>query len=209
MVNGKVLIGQSIHIKRRWYRYKTSLRRNKYKNPHLQHAWNKYGENNFGFEILCLCSPENLDEEEIKSIKEHQSTNEKFGYNLRDGGGGGSKFTEESKRRMSERQKGEKSPWFGKHHSEETKQKMRMAQTGKTMSEESRRKMSEWQKGSKHRSWGKHHSEETKKKMSECNKGEKCCWFGKKFSEETKQKMREARQRYLAKAKSFQSLAQL
>ena len=33
-----------------------SLRRGDHKNPHLQHAWNKYGEDNFEFSILEICS---------------------------------------------------------------------------------------------------------------------------------------------------------
>lgn len=37
-------------------------------------------------------------------------------------------FSKEWKRKMSEAQKGEKHPMYGKHHSEETKEKMRKAQ---------------------------------------------------------------------------------
>ena len=53
---------------------------------------------------------------------------------------------------------------FGKHHSEETKQKMSGAQ-----------------KGEKNGMYGKHHSEEAKKKMSEAKKGENNQNFGKKY----------------------------
>ena len=75
-----------------------------------------------------------------------------FGYNIQNGGNV-NKHTEESKRKMSEAQKGEKSHMYGKHPSEETK-----------------RKMSEAQKGENHPFYGKHHTEESKRKMSEARK---------------------------------------
>ena len=85
------------------------------------------------------------------------------------------KPSEETKKKMSEANKGEKGPNYGKHLSEETKKKLSEAQIGKHISEETKKKMSEAQKG-------KHLSEETKKKLSEANKG-------KKRSEETKNKI--------------------
>ena len=41
------------------------------------------------------------------------------------------KHSEESKRKMSEWQKGKKAFWYGKHHSEETKRKISEAKKGK------------------------------------------------------------------------------
>ena len=52
----------------------------------------------------------------------------------------------------------------GKHHSEESLNKMSEAKKGKHRSEETRKKLSEAHKG-------KHHSEESCKKMSEAKKG--------------------------------------
>ena len=77
--------------------------------------------------------------------------------------------------------KGENNPFFGKHHSEETRQKLSESHKGKHHSEESRKKMSEAHKG-KHLSEehrrnmsaalkGKHNSAEARKKMSEAHKG--------------------------------------
>ena len=54
--------------------------------------------------------------------------------------------------RMSEAQKGEKHPMYGKHHTEETK-----------------KKISENLKGENNHFYGKHHTEETKKKISEAH----------------------------------------
>lgn len=57
--------------------------------------------------------------------------------------------SEETKQKMSESRKGEKSVWYGKHHLEETKQKISEAHKGKSLSEEHKRKMSEAKKGNK------------------------------------------------------------
>ena len=93
---------------------------------------------------------------------------------------------------MSESRKGEKSPWYGRRHTEEEKRKIGEGNKGKVISdeaiskikekrknqiftEETRKKMSESQKGRKH-------SEETKEKIRQSN-------LGKKFSEESKKRM--------------------
>lgn len=52
----------------------------------------------------------------------------------------GNKYSEATKKLMSENRKGEKHPMFGKKASEESKQKMREAQTGSKKSEETRQK---------------------------------------------------------------------
>ena len=59
----------------------------------------------------------------------------------------GFKQTEETKRKISDSKKGEKNPFFGKRHSEQTKLKMSIARKGKLKSKETRRRMSESLKG--------------------------------------------------------------
>ena len=49
----------------------------------------------------------------------------------------------ETKKKMSIAKKGDKNPWFGKHHSEETRQKISESCKGQLVSEETRRKISE------------------------------------------------------------------
>jgi hypothetical protein len=61
----------------------------------------------------------------------------------------------------------EQNPFYGKKHTEETKQKIGLARKGKKYSEETKKKMSLSQLGEKHPMYGKKHSEETKRKMSE------------------------------------------
>lgn len=53
--NGKFYIGSSKNIYKRWDQHKNDLRNNCHDNGHLQNAWNKYGENNFEFEIIEEC----------------------------------------------------------------------------------------------------------------------------------------------------------
>jgi len=75
----------------------------------------------------------------------------------------GFKFSEESKKRMSESQKektGEKNSFYGRKHTEESKKKMSEKAKNRKVSEETKLKMSKSRKGRKH-------TEESKKKMSE------------------------------------------
>ena len=58
IVNGKFYIGSSNDIKARWRQHKDKLRVNKHGNTYLQNAWNKYGEENFLFEVVEECDPE-------------------------------------------------------------------------------------------------------------------------------------------------------
>jgi len=51
-------IGSSENIGKRFNDHRRLLRKNKHFNAHLQHAWNKYGENVFRFRILIKCSAE-------------------------------------------------------------------------------------------------------------------------------------------------------
>jgi len=59
-INGKSYVGSAKDIKRRWRRHKYGLRHNEHENIILQRAWNKYGEENFSFNILEECSIEML-----------------------------------------------------------------------------------------------------------------------------------------------------
>jgi group I intron endonuclease len=60
LVNNKCYIGSSINLKNRKHDHFKLLRSNKHKNRHLQNAWNKYSEQNFIFEIIEYCDPNDL-----------------------------------------------------------------------------------------------------------------------------------------------------
>lgn len=131
-----------------------------------------------------------------KGIYKHKSLSKKTKEKLSESLKGKKKppRSEEHKRKISESHRGEKNPNFGKHHSEETIQKMSEAHKGKKLSEESKRKISKSHKGIS--SWIKikHHSEEAKQKMSKAHKGYITWNKGKKgiYSEEARKKMSES-----------------
>lgn len=83
---------------------------------------------------------------------------------------------------------GEDHPFFGKHHSEESRAKISEAKKGKHFSDEHKMKIGEANKGKTSPRKGAHLSESTKHKMSEARKG-------KRHSEETRRKMSEAQKR--------------
>ena len=58
--NHKTYIGSSKNIYQRLLKHFALLRHNKHQNPHLQSAWNKYGEDSFRWYILELCDNSEL-----------------------------------------------------------------------------------------------------------------------------------------------------
>lgn len=50
--NGKVYVGQTNNLKLRKQNHFADLKANIHHNKHLQSAWNKYGKENFEFEVL-------------------------------------------------------------------------------------------------------------------------------------------------------------
>lgn len=87
-VNGKVYIGQSIDIKKRWASHKKDAfwAGNVGKEYPLYRAIRKYGLENFEFEIIEECTTEKLNEKEMYYITVYKSNIKNFGYNQNDGG---------------------------------------------------------------------------------------------------------------------------
>lgn len=78
LLNGKVYIGQSINIKKRWYYHKSNLRNsNKFWYPIAREESNSI--NDFLFEVIEECSLEELDKKEKYWISFYNSTAD--GYN--------------------------------------------------------------------------------------------------------------------------------
>lgn len=80
-LNGKVYIGQSINIKQRWKQHRTNATVRK---ESLYLAFQKYGLENFSFEVLETCQEKELDEKEQYYISYYNSYNN--GYNMTLGG---------------------------------------------------------------------------------------------------------------------------
>ena len=86
--NGMFYIGSSIDIYKRWDNHRWQLKHNKHTNNYLQNAWNKYGEDNFVFEILELCENKdqfNLEQEYLNKYKPFARLNS--GFNLLENAG--------------------------------------------------------------------------------------------------------------------------
>ena len=101
--NGKIYIGQSIHIEKRWREHRNMLAKGNHNNKHLQNSYNL--GNNLVFSIVELCDKGVLTEREDFWIKYFNTTNRNKGYNKRDAGSSGV-FSEESIRKMSKSHKG-------------------------------------------------------------------------------------------------------
>ena len=70
-INDMKYVGQSLNIGGRWQEHLNQARRNKEKISPLQMDLRKYGIENFKFEILQECLPQELDDLEIFYIKQY------------------------------------------------------------------------------------------------------------------------------------------
>lgn len=106
LVNHKKYVGKSVDIYRRWESEKCGLRGSYFHNRHLQRAWDKYGSDNFAFNIIETCPEEVLAEREIYWIAKLNTYH--TGYNQTVGGEGttGVIISEERRKRMCESNKG-------------------------------------------------------------------------------------------------------
>jgi group I intron endonuclease len=168
-INRKIYIGQTVKFLHRRISSHISNAMIEKECCYFHSAINKYGPENFKWEIITKCySCEELNRKEKLFIKKYNTF--KNGYNLTEGGKGSAGF----------------------EHTAETKRKISSANKGKIRSEEFKKKVSEAMRGKKHPMYGRYgennprfgkkHSEETKKKMSVWHKG-------KKLSEEHKKKL--------------------
>ena len=82
-------------------------------------------------------------------------------------------FQKKPEKKIGEAKKGENHYLYGKTLSEETRRKLSEVQKGRTHSQETKIKMSEAHKGEKNPNYGKNPSEETRRKISEAKKGKK------------------------------------
>lgn len=82
-INGKVYIGQSIHIERRFQEHCQQAKHNP--KTVFHNALQKYGVENFLFEIIELCEDSQLDDKEKYYINKYNSLTPN-GYNIQLGG---------------------------------------------------------------------------------------------------------------------------
>lgn len=128
IINNKVYIGQTSDFEKRKKEHIKKLNINLHHNKHLQYSWNKYGSDNFVFEIL----KDNIDIKEINDIEKlyillFQTNNSDFGYNLTEGGDGvkGYKHSKEIIENMKKTRKNRIGYFKDKKHTQEAKNKIR------------------------------------------------------------------------------------
>jgi len=148
IINGKIYIGQKKSETFLAEKYLGSGVR-------LHSAIAHYGKENFKVEIIeeIQCS-EMMDEREIYWINFYNSTDKNIGYNISTGGN------------VNKRMLGENNPFYGKHHTEESKEKNAEKHRGLKQSAETIAKRVAKNKGKKR-------TEETKKILSEQKLGDK------------------------------------
>lgn len=170
LVNGNLYIGQSADLYTRMMAHLSSLRSHTHNSVVIQRAYDKYGEDNFVFEVLVHC-----EKDELTKYEQHFVDTLNPQYNIRKicvDSPLGTHHSEETRLKMSKSLK-------GRVHSEETKSRMSKSAIGKKFSDEHRRKLSEANKGKKL-------SDEHKEKIRLAN-------TGRKFSDEFKKKCSLAR----------------
>ena len=133
LINGKIYIGKTgMNFGDRWDSHRSLLNSGKHDNPHLQRAWDKYGQNNFEFIVIEDCNVDDLSDREKYYIKLYKDMG--LAYNIHDGGDEGYNL--------------------GKHLSDETKRKIgeknRINGLGRKASDETKLKMSESHMGMKY-----------------------------------------------------------
>lgn len=167
-VNNKRYVGKSVQPTRRWLGHKSYARRGDLRR--LYCSMRKHGVEQFKFEILTWCDSEDaafLEEKRI--VTEWNLCDPRVGYNLTSGGRGGCrvsdqvrhrmklrepsmkgrKHTEETKRLLSIDSSGANNANFGKHKSDETKQKMSDSQKGRKFTDDHREKLRQAKLGKK------------------------------------------------------------
>jgi group I intron endonuclease len=80
--NGKIYIGSSSNTKYRWSVHKQLLRSGRHFSPHLQAAWNKYGEDQFVFEVVERCDTKSRYCREQYHLDQQRSYDPSHGFNI-------------------------------------------------------------------------------------------------------------------------------
>lgn len=190
VINGKIYIGSAVNCFRRLFNeHLKDLIKNKHINTHLQRAFNKYGKENFNFEVLeYVIDKDDLIKREqyyFNTILFATEKNDKFkknSYNIARIAGSclGTKRSEECKEKASERMKGknvgENNPNYNNKWSDEQKKNLSNKLTGISLEDKV----------------GKEKAEIIKNELSDRMKlliGDKNYMFGKKHSEESKEKI--------------------
>lgn len=138
VASGRLYIGSAANIGNRWSKHRFDLRHGIHQNPHLQNAWNRYGEAAFVFEVLeCVTDVALLLAAEQRYFAELQPA---FNILRQAGRPVGITISAEHRAKISAFHKGRK-------RSPETRARISAAQKGRLLAPEHRAKISASQKG--------------------------------------------------------------
>ena len=211
VMNGKFYVGSSTQRYVRWRTHKKKLRANRHHCPHLQAAWNKYGESSFEFSVVeRVVGEADLHAAEDRWLSEHvgkphcYNAGRRAGAPMRGRTGAdhpnfGKTLSEERKQFLREatlEQWKNSDPRTGRAHSEEARAKIK-EKVRQSVAEgrggcfipsaETRAKMSAALKGNQCAK-GHVRTEEHRRKLSEANKGNQN-WLGRSHTAESRLKM--------------------
>ena len=181
--NKKCYYGSSKNIEKRWRTHLNNLKNGKHHNVHLQRSWDKYGEDNFVFELVEECGETILLELEQKYL----DLNPEFNIGVKSSGGDNltknpnkedivRKMTQSVRKRyelMSEDERKEKhSQPMDKNPNWKGGTSFKYCECGLKISPNNNSCINCRDKsGEKNTFFGKQHTEETKKRLSEKRKG--------------------------------------
>lgn len=157
LVNGMQYVGQTVDFKKRESHWKCLKHR--YANQLLTDERNKYGLDNFSVEIIKECDNIDLDYWEKYYIEKYDTIFPN-GYNANEGGTINFKHSEETKKKISEANSGDKNGMFGAEPWNK----------GIPWTDEIKQKLSDSHKGNKS-ALGHTVTDETKEKISKSKKG--------------------------------------
>jgi group I intron endonuclease len=138
LINGKVYIGQAVDISKRWNQYKGLSCKGQKK---LYASFIKYGIENHAFEVLEECEIEILNERERFYQDFYNVLDKGLNLKLTETKDKSGKMSEEFCKKLGEMKKGNKN-FLGKKHSDETKKKMSEWQKGIEKSQDAKKNMS-------------------------------------------------------------------
>lgn len=113
LTTGMVYVGSAVNIRDRWKKHIRDLKKQRHHSPHLQSAWNLYGQGNFEFAMIEENIPSSdLIPREQYWIDRLRACDRNSGYNVSPTAGStlGKNHTEATRRKMSELKKG-KTPY--------------------------------------------------------------------------------------------------
>jgi group I intron endonuclease len=215
-INGKFYVGSTTNTRERFRTHRNKLRRGAHHCPHLQAAWNKYGENNFLFRVIeDIPQNASLQEAEDRWLGEWVGKPECYNAGLRSGAPWrgikkedhpcyGREKSDEERARIAAGLKAAYAadpschPRLGKQHSDETKETIRQAKLanptkawlGLSRDEATKAKISAAQKGKPKAPGRKVSAEGMAKMLANIAAGRSHRhWKGRTHTDEAKEKM--------------------